>query len=293
MKTSTIPVYLPLALSIILLNCTRDSVEDQCDAFTVVIEQEGANSLQAVEYYGLAPYSYVWSNGSTQGDIIVSESGIYTVTVTDDLGCTASASFEFTDVSNCGITTVTDSDGNVYEVVSIGNQCWMKSNLTVNAGIPEMSDSALWVNATTPGWSYYNNNDLFSDYGKLYNWHAVASGNICPDGWHIPTRAEWDTLINYLGGGLVAGGKMKSTSFDWAPPNTGATNSSGFSAFPAGNRSFNSHFWEINTGTVFWSSTAYTDPAEAWIVTLTTESAGAFVGHSNKKSGYSCRCVKD
>jgi uncharacterized protein (TIGR02145 family) len=105
--------------------------------------------------------------------------------------------------------------------------------------IPQVTDSATWNNLTTGAWCYYNNDPANGAiYGKLYNWYAVMDPRgLAPAGWHIPTLMEWYTTRDYLGGGNLAGGNMKSTGTSlWQSPNTGATNSSGFTALPGGYR---------------------------------------------------------
>jgi len=137
---------------------------------------------------------------------------------------------------------VTDIDGNEYATIQIGTQVWMAENLRTTKycngdPIPNVTDSLQWVNLATGAWAHNNNYSQYENlYGKLYNWYAVDdSRNICPCNWHVPTDAEWTTLIDYLGGEGVAGGKMKSTGTQyWLSPNTDATNESGFSGLPGG-----------------------------------------------------------
>ncbi|MBA4410758.1 MAG: hypothetical protein C0397_15205 [Odoribacter sp.] len=134
-----------------------------------------------------------------------------------------------------------------YKSVIIGNQEWMaddlKNNVFCNGDpIPEVKDFSEWSGLETAAWVYVNNDKLkYGTFGKLYNWYAVNDKrNICPCGWHVPSYGEWEELIKYLGGPDVAGGKMKSlgtiqtSDGFWYEPNTGATNSSGFSAIPTG-----------------------------------------------------------
>ncbi len=113
--------------------------------------------------------------------------------------------------------TVSDIDGNIYKIVTIGNQTWTKSNLNVSRyrngdPIPQVQDPSQWANLTTGAWCYYNNdpaNGLI--YGKLYNWYAVNDPRgIAPIDWHVPSDAEWTILTDFLGGINVAGGKMKA-----------------------------------------------------------------------------------
>jgi uncharacterized protein (TIGR02145 family) len=195
-------------------------------------------------------------------------------------------------------STVTDIDGNVYKTVKIGNQIWMAENLKTtryNDGtpIPNVTDNIEWCNLLTTGAycyydNYYSNNAI---YGKLYNWYAVGTGKLAPKGWHVPTDAEWETLITYLGGEDIAGGKMKSTNY-WKSPNKGASNSSGFNGLPAGWRSDGvGDFFDIGEGSYFWSSTNW---AKAWFCNLEFDNSEANrYDFRWKWSGFSVRCVRD
>jgi uncharacterized protein (TIGR02145 family) len=133
-----------------------------------------------------------------------------------------------------------------------------------------------------------------TSYGYLYNWYAVNdSRKLCPDGWDVPTDAEWTILITYLGGGSVAGGKMKSTGTDyWNSPNTDATNSSGFSALPGGSRNTDGSFANIRNFAFFWSATG---PVSDIAIFRTLYGSSSFVtSNQNLKSvGASVRCLKD
>jgi uncharacterized protein (TIGR02145 family) len=140
--------------------------------------------------------------------------------------------------------TVTDIDGNAYNIVTIGGQAWMKENLKVTkykdgTTIPLVTATGAWVALTTPGYSFYNNSVTGGVYGALYNWYTVNTGKLCPTGWHVPSTTEWTTLETFLGGASVAGGKLKETGTSkWFSPNTGATNETGFTALPGGARNY-------------------------------------------------------
>ena len=150
---------------------------------------------------------------------------------------------------NMEVGTVTDIDNNVYKTIQIGNQVWMAENLRVtklndNTTMDEITNDATWSSATTPVWCYYDNdNSNNNPYGKLYNFYAVNSEKLCPMGWHLPCNTEFTTLTDYLGGVSTAGGRMKATGTlqtstgYWDDPNTGATNQSGFTGLPGGQRS--------------------------------------------------------
>jgi uncharacterized protein (TIGR02145 family) len=192
-------------------------------------------------------------------------------------------------------STFTDSEKNVYKVVTIGTQTWMAENLKVSRfrngnPIPNVTDGTAWTYIQTGAYCEYNNDPLVaSTYGKLYNWYAVTdSRNLAPIGWHVATKADWTTLISYLGGDSTAGGPLKEIgTTHWFSPNVGATNKSGFSAIPGGYRFHTGSFLYIGDYGYFWTS-------DGWQYHL--DCFNNFVennGTDNKNSGYSVRCVKD
>ncbi|HDS01520.1 MAG TPA: hypothetical protein ENO07_05815, partial [candidate division Zixibacteria bacterium] len=172
--------------------------------------------------------------------------------------------------------TVTDIDGNVYQTVLIGDQCWMMENLKVTHyrngdPIPEVTDGGSWGMLSTGAYCNYDNNESYvAVYGRLYNWYAAAdSRNIAPDGWHVPSDAEWKQLEMYLGmsqadadatgwRGTDEGGKLKEAdTTHWQSPNNGATNESGFTALPGGYRSSSGRFYFEHFDAFFWTQTDY------------------------------------
>ena len=117
----------------------------------------------------------------------------------------------------------------------------MKENLNSTKyrngdAIPNVTDNHAWFHLTTGAYCNYNNDTNNAvTYGRLYNWYAVNTGKLCPEGWHVPTYTEWSTLIKYLGDTLVAGGKMKEAgTIHWISPKAGATNTGGFSSLAGG-----------------------------------------------------------
>jgi uncharacterized protein (TIGR02145 family) len=194
--------------------------------------------------------------------------------------------------------------------VVIGAQTWTSKNLDITTyrdgtPIPQVTDPTQWQNLTTGAWCYYNNDPANgTTYGKLYNWYAVAGIHdnddntpnkiLAPTGWHVPTDAEWSTLTTYLG--EVAGGKMKATgTSQWLTPNTGATNSSGFSGLPGGYRHYGQGFLEIKSGGYWWcSSEINTSINYAWSRSLFNNTDSAYSLDSGYEAhGYSVRCLKD
>jgi uncharacterized protein (TIGR02145 family) len=125
-------------------------------------------------------------------------------------------------------------------------------------------------------------------YGLMYNWYAATDArNIAPVGWHVPTNTETNTLINYLGGNAVAGGKMKSL-YCWEAPNTGATNESGFNVRGSGSRRYGI-FGQLNQKTTIWTSHEF-----AYVMVLYYNSYDSPAGLSdNYKFGNQIRCLLD
>ena len=198
---------------------------------------------------------------------------------------------------------MTDIDGNTYKTVTIGKQVWFAENLRttrLNDGTPitQLQESNDWVNTQEPAFCWYNNDfDGYGNtYGNLYNWHAVNTAKLSPVGWHIPTLAEWDTLVKYFGDGEFAGDMLKEKgTTHWIAPNQSALNSVGFTALPGGYRNGANDagsFYGIGKHGVWWSSS----PGNP------TSSFGRRIDYNRtymvtecfiKELGFSVRCVKD
>lgn len=198
-------------------------------------------------------------------------------------------------------STVNDYDGNTYNVVQIGSQCWMAENLKTThfsngTPITLVQDSTAWSNRTTAAYCFFNKNL----YGNLYNFFAVSNGQLCPSGWHVPSYEEvFTTLYNALDASNV-GGKMKTTGTTyWLSPNTGATNSSGFSARGGGYRPYG--FRGIRESAVFWTTNIYSSNTDYAYDFMMSYDAGDLYRYGSsmydyaidKKSGLSVRCVKN
>jgi len=208
---------------------------------------------------------------------------------------------------------VTDYDGNVYNAVKIGDKVWMAENLKVThyadgAEIQLITSNSDWgaLELDEKAYCYYSYNDQYGEsVGALYTWATAMNGEpssdqnpsdvqgVCPDGWHLPSNKEWDTLFDFLGGENIAGGKMKEAGFEhWASPNLGATNESGFTALPVGMN--NGIAWGfIGNLAYYWSATEYS-VTNSYIITLCAEKeqiCAPFASYMN--FGISVRCVKD
>jgi uncharacterized protein (TIGR02145 family) len=202
--------------------------------------------------------------------------------------------------SDDNYTTVTDIDGNVYRTVKIGNQVWMAENLKTtryNDGteIPNITDGEPWRMTNIGAYAIHGNDPTNNTiYGKLYNWYAVGTGKLAPAGWHVPTEAEYTTLINYLGGGSVAGGAMKAID-GWLTPNVGATNSSGFSAKGGSFLNYGGDFGQLNSQGTWWTSTTtnINNVSFAKYLELYDINTDAPILYNIENSGFSVRCIKD
>lgn len=193
-------------------------------------------------------------------------------------------------------SVIEDIDGNEYDVIQIGNQFWMKQNLKVtklNDGESIPEDNLTWSERTDPAWGHVNDNSANNaKYGKLYNGFAVASGKLCPDGWRVPSVEDWDELVEFLGSSL--GGKLKATTDEWDEPNIDATNSSGFTALPAGERDINANSLDFGIQAFFWTSTPNIFETEKLEFRLLRyDFAGVLTGYADKRYGRSCRCIKE
>jgi uncharacterized protein (TIGR02145 family) len=198
--------------------------------------------------------------------------------------------------------TVTDIDGNVYHTVINGNQVWMAENLKTTRycngdPIPNVIDDAAWFNLTSDAYCNYDNNpDNANVYGRLYNWYTVSDNRkLAPEGWHIPTDTEWKTLIDYLGGFNVAGGKLKETGTShWNSPNTGATNEYGFSSLPGGYRNPDGPFQHKGNIGFWWTATLdNTFSNRAWRLSWVNLYITVDRNSYYMMGGFSIRCVKD
>jgi uncharacterized protein (TIGR02145 family) len=195
---------------------------------------------------------------------------------------------------------VTDTDGNLYNVALIGTQLWMAENLkttTYNDGvvISNVADATTWSGLSTPAFCWYNNDaaTFKATYGALYNWYTVTTGKLCPTGWHVPTFVEWTSLSTYLGGEIVAGNELREiNTTHWAVPNSGATNSTGFTALPGGYRYIDGTYNNISNLGDWWSSSE-SNSSDAYALFLYHNNSSLHSETDNKNHGFSVRCIMD
>jgi len=217
--------------------------------------------------------------------------------------------------------TVTDIDGNTYDYLTYGTQQWTVENAATETyrdgtPIPQVTDATQWSNLTTGAWCYYDNDPT---KGKLYNWYAVAgihdndpntpNKEFAPDGWHVPTDAEWTTLEEYLIAngynydGTFTGNKiaksLASTSYwdtfsiNGVPGNNQAgNNSSNFNILPNGYRNLNGTFYEFGFDGIIWSSSP-DDLTHSWNRIVYSNQIGTFRNNGYAKSGCSVRFIKN
>ena len=229
----------------------------------------------------------------TTGDRLLfnGTSGNYSNIITDIPVTSKTITFNF--------VPCTDFDNNNYATVKIGSQIWMAENLKTThykngTPIPNVIDSVAWGDLTTGAYCDYDNTPANSaTYGRLYNWYAVNTGNLCPAGWHEPWDAEWTILTTYLGGTSIAGGKLKATTL-WNNPNTGATNETGFTALPGGYRNYNGSYNNVVYSGLWWSSSEVGgSPPYAWFWFVSHNYGGVDTNCSYKNIGFSVRCLRD
>jgi len=188
-----------------------------------------------------------------------------------------------------------------YQTVGIGEQCWFKENLNIGKYIEGKLDQT--DNDTIEKYCWYDHETSCDGYGGLYQWDEMmqfvsteGAQGICPFGWHIPTYTEWEKLQQYLGGFSLAGGKMKEEGeIHWCPPNIGATNSSGFTALPGGERSDSGFFSYRCSYAFFWSSTQNKfDESKGHSGLLHNEHSFFQLRDTDMKiQGFSVRCLRD
>ncbi|NOU18566.1 MAG: hypothetical protein HOO91_13505 [Bacteroidales bacterium] len=201
--------------------------------------------------------------------------------------------------------TMADQDGNIYKTIAIGTQVWIAENLRTTKyrngeAIPNVTGNAEWASLTTGAYCYYNNTkdiDSIATFGGLYNWYTVSdSRGLAPKGWHVPTDADWTTLVTFLGGGdltlgnSIAGDMLKEVgNAHWY--SYPANNSSGFTALPGGWRNYNNaRFNYIRSEGVWWSATGV---YYAYFFSLDCCASNVFWAINYPQYGYSVRCLRD
>ena len=195
---------------------------------------------------------------------------------------------------------VIDIDGNIYNVVKIGEQFWIKENLKTtkfNDGTPiaMIADDIEWSQQRVPAYCWYNNDKATygEKYGALYNWQSLKSEKLCPVGWHVASDDEWIILTLFIGnytgeGHLNAAPKLRATS-DWATPGSDEFD---FSALPAGKRFYNGDFFSFGETACWWSDYDESTPRRARII-YDKQTYMDLNIYNTLPYGLSIRCVRD
>ncbi|MBG0859552.1 MAG: fibrobacter succinogenes major paralogous domain-containing protein [Bacteroidales bacterium] len=217
-------------------------------------------------------------------------SGNYSTVITDVPASSKAITFNF--------IACTHGYGNDYPIVQIGTQIWMAENLKTTryndeTSIPNVTDPAEWLNLTAPGYCWYNNDAATYKitYGALYNWYAVNTGKLCPAGWHVPSEPEFYVLDDYLGSEGASGGKIKEAgTTHWYSPNTGATNETGWTGLPGGQRY--DDFRVMGYYGFYWTTLDYST-THAGVMILYYNVDYADGDWYKKQNGFSVRCLKN
>ncbi len=228
----------------------------------------------------------------------------------------------FVNVFSCGeVFTDTRENTSEYNTVLIGSQCWFSENLNIGTRIDGANDQT--NNSTIEKYCYSDTESNCDTYGGLYQWAEVVQylngatntaswdpvpttdvQGICPMGWHIPTDDEWKTMEMQLGmsqsqadaiywRGTDEGGKMKETgTTHWQSPNTGATNSSGFTALPEGFRNSDMTFYYLGDYG-YWKSITEHSASLTWYRSLAYNEQKVGRNFGSKTFGQAVRCLKD
>ena len=205
----------------------------------------------------------------------------------------------------CGDTLFDARDGQSYPTVQISNNCWMAKNLNIGSMVNK--DSLVSDNGLIEKYCFNNEADSCGHHGGLYDWEEAmdytyenGTQGICPEAWHIMTDEDFMAMEDSLGGGLIAGGKLKATGYRyWASPNTGATNESGFTGLGSGRITYANQFVGIRSLATYWTSTRYITGSDIKIryhgINYNTAFTTVFISPYETALLERCsvRCVKD
>lgn len=189
-------------------------------------------------------------------------------------------------------------EGQVYNTIQVGDQCWFRDNLNVGEFLS--SNFTMSDNEIIEKHCYFDLPDYCDTYGGLYEWNELmdyviepGGKGICPEGWHVPTDEEWLEMVDLLGGDRDAGGLMKEEgTVHWDPPNAGATNQSGFTAIPGGQHESGGVFTGLGSVAIFWSSsTTGLLLSNYW--ELQYNSTNVVTNGFVRTRGFSVRCLRD
>ncbi|MCP4312140.1 MAG: hypothetical protein GY790_12815 [Bacteroidetes bacterium] len=272
------------------------------------------------------PFEYLW----TVGDSLVGDINVKVVARDNEGGASSETVTVVVDTEggfnpNLSYGTLDDVDGNSYNTIEIGNQNWMAENLKAThyadgTPISHVADDAGWSNLgdTERAYCWYNNMSEYSDTtGTLYSWAGAMNGEtgindisgvvqgVCPDGWHLPDDADWKELEMHLGMSQAAadaydwrgadeGGMLKEKGFShWENPNSGATNTSGFTTLAGGFRANSGTFFGFGQYATFWTASEKAGSDNIWYRVLHFEQQRVYRHYNFRTQGLSVRCVED
>ncbi len=261
----------------IIVDPSSGSITDQIDSLTVTIDRSGLDESTIYK----ETIKIIFDEGDDIVDVFLNRSYIF----------------------------IDARDGREYKAVKIGEQWWMAENLNIGTYVESkqtlVNHSDVSDNDIIEKYCYDNNEAYCDTLGGLYDWNEMMQYNpsdagvigtiqgVCPDGWHLPTEKEWTTMINYLGGKDVAGGKLKATGTTyWFPPNEGATNETGFTALGAGIRWQRGEIMGLKDDSFFWSATEKNSEG-IFSLLLLYSNTDFETSTLSKYIGVSVRCVRD
>ncbi len=208
--------------------------------------------------------------------------------------------------SNClvtsntlSISTVSDVDNNIYQSITYGTQTWLNPNLLVtkfndNTVINAITSPTAWIAASTPAWCVYTNSVSYTTvYGNLYNWSVVNNTlNVCPSGYHVSTKKDWDDLATFVGQ-ATAGGQLKA-QINWQASNVGVSKFNFFQAMPGGYRSpVNGAFGSMLQEGMWWIKNTSSETAIRIRHMYYNSANLTEMPNRQSREGISIRCVKD
>lgn len=275
----------------------------------IIWNWQAVTGATAYKYNTTSDYSTAIDNGIstsiTQNGLSCNTSYSIYVWAVNSCGDHSNASAMYQNTSecpstfNCGDNLIDNRDSKSYKTVLIGTQCWMKENINIGTRINGASNQS--NDGTIEKYCYNDDENNCNVYGGMYQWDEAMQyvttepiKGICPIGWHIPSEGDWGTLMTYVGGLSIAGGKLKETGFDhWASPNLSASNSVGFTALGAGMRAYgDGKFYFLTKRTYMWSS-GVMDATFAYVRGPLSDYATITYGSFPKTDGFSVRCIKD
>ena len=302
--TTSASYSMPTVIVINVSNITASSANVLCE----VTSDGGSEVSERGLYHGTATNPETTGTklqiGSGTGTFSTSLTGLIEGTTyyvkayaINSVGTAYSNEVSFTTL---GGETVTDYDGNIYQIITIGTQTWMAENIKTThfangEFIPLITDNATWTGSITGAYCWYNNNETtYKDiYGALYNWYTVVDGrSVCPTGWKVPSDSEWTTLITFIGGANIAGGKLKEAGTShWNGLNADGTDEFGFTALPGGFRLEDGNYDLLGDAARFWTSMEE-NSAYSKGINIDRYSSEILNYSYRKKYGFSIRCIK-